>query len=86
MQRKLMLNVETGSSTLSNMATPAAYVGSTFTLLLALDSAAAAVRSVTEGFPVIMPVVTGVIALISGYAVVANDWLKTWKPLFTGGK
>ena len=60
-------------------------MGATFTLLLTLGSAAAAVWSVVEGMPPIVPVATGGMALISGFVVVKNDWPKVWNLLF-GGK
>lgn len=66
------------------MATGAAYAGATFSLVMTLGAAAGCVASVVAGAPALMDVATGGIALIAGYMVVANDWPKVWKPLFTG--
>ncbi len=68
------------------MATLGAYIGSTFQLLFTAASV---------GFTVFFATlphwggagVCAVMAAISSYVVVSNDWPKTWKPLLTkGGK
>ena len=64
------------------MATATAYVGATFQLLFTAMSVAAGVFFAT------LPRwdAVGAMALMAGlsaYAVVKNDWPRTWKPLLT---
>jgi hypothetical protein len=66
------------------MNTPIAYVGATFSLLMGLGSAATCAWSMVSGFPVLMDVASGGIALIMGFIFVKNDWPRIWKPLLTG--
>lgn len=68
------------------MASGVAYAGATFTLVMTLGCAAGAVWSVVSGLPAVLPVSLGAISVISGYAAVASDWPRVWKPLLTGDK
>lgn len=53
---------------------------------MTLGCGAGAVWCAVQGLPLQAPVALGAISLISGFVVVANDWPKIWKPLFTGDK
>jgi hypothetical protein len=65
------------------MKTAAAYVGATFSLLGTAVAAACCVWSVASGFPALLDVASGGIAVIMGYMVV-KDWPTVWRPLLTG--
>lgn len=68
------------------MSTPntASYMGATFSLLMCVGMTAIAVWSLFfTKMPLLMPVSTGGIALISGVMVV-KDWSRVWWPLLSG--
>jgi hypothetical protein len=65
--------------------TPAAIIGATFFLVMFVASLVGAVLFVANGVAsAAIPCV--VMAAIIGYAIVANDLPRIWKPLLTGDK
>jgi hypothetical protein len=68
------------------MSTPNAvsYAGATFSLLMCLGTTATCLYTLLgTKLPLLMPVATGGIALISGIMVV-KDWSRVWWPLLSG--
>lgn len=70
----------------STMATAAAYVGATLTLLVTACLSTLTVWEIVTGQPTIAPVTTGTMSLLTSIVVVGHDWPEVWKPLFTGDK
>lgn len=65
------------------MVTLKSITGAGVTMLLFLGSVITCILSVLAHLHVILPIVLAVFSIILGYVVIANDWPKVWKPLFT---